>query len=156
MRAVNPVYVLRNHMAEIAIRRAQSGDYAEVRRLERLLRHPLSSNRAPGPMLVFRPIGRKAIECLVHHERLPRQKTDAEWRAQLDPLDYKVTRQATTEHPFSGRYGTTLKTAATAACVAALTCSSQIPSSTRAVGGPASGSRLTLTAWSVCATPPTA
>ena len=34
----------------------------------------------------------------------PVKKTDAEWRAQLDPLDYKVTRQAATEHPFSGRY----------------------------------------------------
>ena len=34
----------------------------------------------------------------------PVKKTDAEWRVQLDPLDYKVTRQAATEHPFSGRY----------------------------------------------------
>ncbi|HEX5311611.1 peptide-methionine (R)-S-oxide reductase MsrB [Aquabacterium sp.] len=34
----------------------------------------------------------------------PFKKTDAEWRAQLAPLDYQVTRQAATEHPFSGRY----------------------------------------------------
>ena len=39
----------------------------------------------------------------------PVQKTDAEWRAQLtgadrEPLTYRVTRQAATEPPFSGRY----------------------------------------------------
>ena len=32
------------------------------------------------------------------------QKTDAEWRAQLDPTQYRVARQAGTEHAFSGRY----------------------------------------------------
>lgn len=32
------------------------------------------------------------------------KKTDAEWRAQLDPMDYQVTRHAATERPFSGRY----------------------------------------------------
>ena len=31
-------------------------------------------------------------------------KTDAEWRAQLDPVQYQVTRNAATEPPFSGRY----------------------------------------------------
>jgi len=31
-------------------------------------------------------------------------KSDAEWRAQLDPMDYQVTRHAATERPFSGRY----------------------------------------------------
>jgi len=31
-------------------------------------------------------------------------KTDAEWRAQLDPLEYQVTRQAATERAFTGRY----------------------------------------------------
>ncbi|MCH8178360.1 MAG: peptide-methionine (R)-S-oxide reductase MsrB [Proteobacteria bacterium] len=39
----------------------------------------------------------------------PVQKTDAEWREQLtaperEPLTYRVTRQAATEPPFSGRY----------------------------------------------------
>jgi peptide-methionine (R)-S-oxide reductase len=31
-------------------------------------------------------------------------KTDAEWRDQLDPVQYQVTRNAATEPPFSGRY----------------------------------------------------
>ena len=31
-------------------------------------------------------------------------KTDAEWRSQLDPNDYAVTRHAATEPAFSGRY----------------------------------------------------
>ncbi|MBI3285979.1 MAG: peptide-methionine (R)-S-oxide reductase MsrB [Burkholderiales bacterium] len=31
-------------------------------------------------------------------------KADAEWRAQLDPLVYQVTRHAATERAFTGRY----------------------------------------------------
>jgi peptide-methionine (R)-S-oxide reductase len=31
-------------------------------------------------------------------------KTDAEWRALLDPLEYEVTRHAATERAFTGRY----------------------------------------------------
>jgi protein adenylyltransferase len=41
MRAVNPKYILRNHLAEIAIRRAaDERDYSEIDRLHRLLAHP--------------------------------------------------------------------------------------------------------------------
>ena len=32
------------------------------------------------------------------------QKTEAEWRAQLDPTEFTVARQADTEAPFSGKY----------------------------------------------------
>ena len=31
-------------------------------------------------------------------------KTDAEWRAQLDPIQFEVARHAATERPFSGKY----------------------------------------------------
>lgn len=31
-------------------------------------------------------------------------RTDAEWRAILEPLDYEVTRHAATERAFTGRY----------------------------------------------------
>lgn len=34
----------------------------------------------------------------------PIQKTDAEWREQLEPLEYEVTRHAATERAFTGRY----------------------------------------------------
>ena len=41
MRAVNPKYILRNHLADIAIRRAaDERDYSEVNRLRALLTHP--------------------------------------------------------------------------------------------------------------------
>lgn len=32
------------------------------------------------------------------------EKTDAEWRRQLDPLQYQVTRQGGTERAFTGKY----------------------------------------------------
>ena len=34
----------------------------------------------------------------------PVKKSDAEWRAQLDPLQYEVTRHAATERAFTGRF----------------------------------------------------
>ncbi|WKB53263.1 protein adenylyltransferase SelO [Eleftheria terrae] len=40
MKRVNPKYVLRNHLAEVAIRRSQAGDDEEVRRLRRVLERP--------------------------------------------------------------------------------------------------------------------
>ena len=32
------------------------------------------------------------------------KKTDTEWRAQLDPMQFEVARKAATERPFSGKY----------------------------------------------------
>lgn len=40
MQAVNPRYILRNHLAETAIRLAEAGDYSEVQRLHRILCRP--------------------------------------------------------------------------------------------------------------------
>jgi uncharacterized protein YdiU (UPF0061 family) len=41
MRAVNPKYILRNHLAEVAIRRAADArDYSEINRLHQLLTRP--------------------------------------------------------------------------------------------------------------------
>jgi peptide-methionine (R)-S-oxide reductase len=36
--------------------------------------------------------------------KYPVRKTDAEWRANLDPLQYQVTRHAATERAFTGRF----------------------------------------------------
>ena len=46
MRRVNPLYVLRNHLAETAIQRAQAGDDSEVIRLHQLLQRPFDEQ--PG------------------------------------------------------------------------------------------------------------
>ena len=40
MNRVNPKFVLRNHLAEVAIRQARAGDFTEVKRLHNILRHP--------------------------------------------------------------------------------------------------------------------
>lgn len=43
MDAVNPLYTLRNHLAQLAIQQAEQGDYSEVRRLHAVLQSPFEA-----------------------------------------------------------------------------------------------------------------
>ena len=36
--------------------------------------------------------------------RYPVQKSESQWREQLDPMQFKVARQAATERPFTGKF----------------------------------------------------
>ena len=49
MRRVNPRVVLRNHLAEAAIRQATAGDFGEVERLLQVLTQPFDEPAAPTP-----------------------------------------------------------------------------------------------------------
>ncbi|MFM2449701.1 MAG: hypothetical protein RIS44_2151 [Pseudomonadota bacterium] len=46
MNARNPRYVLRNHLAEVAIRQAQAGDFSEIERLRQVLARPFDEQPA--------------------------------------------------------------------------------------------------------------
>ncbi|MCV2349243.1 protein adenylyltransferase SelO [Paucibacter sp. Y2R2-4] len=48
MRAVNPAVVLRNHLAEVAIRQARAGDFSETERLLKVLQHPFDEPERPS------------------------------------------------------------------------------------------------------------
>jgi uncharacterized protein YdiU (UPF0061 family) len=62
MRRVNPVYVLRNHLAETAIRLSQAGDDTEVRRLHRLLQTPYDDQPGCEADADFPPDWAQSIE----------------------------------------------------------------------------------------------
>jgi uncharacterized protein YdiU (UPF0061 family) len=62
MRRVNPVYVLRNHLAETAIRRAQAGDDSEVQRLHHLLQRPYDEQAGFEADADFPPTWAQSIE----------------------------------------------------------------------------------------------
>jgi uncharacterized protein YdiU (UPF0061 family) len=62
MGRTNPLYVLRNHMAETAIRRAQHGDDSEVQRLQRLLQNPFDAQTGCEADADFPPSWAQSIE----------------------------------------------------------------------------------------------
>ncbi len=62
MDAVNPWVVLRSHLAESAIRRAQAGDFSEVQRLHRVLQTPFTEQPAFAADADFPPDWASAIE----------------------------------------------------------------------------------------------
>lgn len=62
MRQANPVYVLRNHMAETAIRRAQGGDFSEIDRIYQALRHPFDERPGFEDFAGFPPDWAQSIE----------------------------------------------------------------------------------------------
>jgi uncharacterized protein YdiU (UPF0061 family) len=62
MNRTNPLYVLRNHLAETAIRQAQRGDFSEVQRLHRLLRQPFTEQAGCEADAGFPPEWAQSIE----------------------------------------------------------------------------------------------
>ena len=62
MNRINPLYVLRNHMAETAIRLAQRGDDSEVQRLHRLLQRPFDEQPGCEADADFPPDWAQSIE----------------------------------------------------------------------------------------------
>jgi len=65
MLRTNPKYVLRNHLAEIAIQRAREGDYAEIDRLLHLLHRPFDEHSEHEDCAGFPPdwAGQLEISC---------------------------------------------------------------------------------------------
>jgi len=64
------------------------------------------AGQTPGrPTLPHRPSGEPAPQrSELGAEQYPVQKTDAQWREQLDPMQYQVARHAATERAFTGKY----------------------------------------------------
>jgi uncharacterized protein YdiU (UPF0061 family) len=55
MNAVNPKFVLRNHLAETAIRLARAGDFSETRRLLNVLQRPFDEQPEHAAYAAFPP-----------------------------------------------------------------------------------------------------
>ena len=62
MRRVNPRIVLRNHLAQIAIQRAQQGDFSEVDRLLQALAAPFDEREGEDELAAFPPDWAQQIE----------------------------------------------------------------------------------------------
>jgi uncharacterized protein YdiU (UPF0061 family) len=62
MRRTNPQVVLRNHLGEVAIRRAKQGDFSELARLQNALEHPFEALRGHDDLAGFPPDWASQIE----------------------------------------------------------------------------------------------
>jgi uncharacterized protein YdiU (UPF0061 family) len=62
MNRVNPRFVLRNHLAEVAIRQAQAGDFGETRRLLEVLERPFDEQPEHAADAGFPPEWAQSIE----------------------------------------------------------------------------------------------
>ena len=62
MLAVNPLYVLRNHVAQQAIEAAEKGDFSEVQRQFELLRHPFQAQQGFDAYAAAPPAGAPHLE----------------------------------------------------------------------------------------------
>jgi uncharacterized protein YdiU (UPF0061 family) len=62
MRRVNPKYVLRNHLAETAIRKAREGDFAEAQRLLAVLQRPFDEQPEHAAYADFPPDWAQQLE----------------------------------------------------------------------------------------------
>ncbi len=62
MLRTNPKYVLRNHLAEVAIRQAREGDFGEIDRLMQLLQKPFDEHPAHEDCASFPPDWAGALE----------------------------------------------------------------------------------------------
>ncbi len=62
MNRVNPKFVLRNHLAEVAIRQATAGDFSEVQRLLKVLSQPFDEQPEASADAGFPPAWAQSIE----------------------------------------------------------------------------------------------
>jgi serine/tyrosine/threonine adenylyltransferase len=62
MNRVNPKFVLRNHLAEVAIGKARAGDFDEVARLLAVLEHPFDEHPGADADASFPPDWARSIE----------------------------------------------------------------------------------------------
>ena len=62
MNLANPKFILRNHLAEVAIRDARGGDFSEVERLRTILARPFDEQAEHAAYADFPPAWANQIE----------------------------------------------------------------------------------------------